>query len=77
MQASTHLRRVSILIGVNAHPQIRAEHLTNCRGCAAMTMTIDVLLLAGAAVSTVVILFGVVILGDIQDHASQRRPARH
>jgi hypothetical protein len=42
-----------------------------------MTMTIDVLLLAGAAVSTVVILFGVVILGDIQDHASQRHPVKH
>jgi hypothetical protein len=38
-----------------------------------MTMTMDVLLLAGAAVSTVVILFSVVILGDIQDHAAQRR----
>jgi hypothetical protein len=42
-----------------------------------MTMTIDVLLLAGAAVSTVVILFSVVILGDIQDHASQRHHVKH
>jgi hypothetical protein len=46
-----------------------------------MTMTIDVLLLAGAAASTVVILFSVVILGDIQDHpsqhAAQRRLAKH
>jgi hypothetical protein len=44
-------------------------------------MTFDVLLLSAAAVSTVVILFSVVILGDIQDHASQhapqRRPAKH
>ncbi|WP_296518636.1 hypothetical protein [Rhodopseudomonas sp.] len=29
-------------------------------------MTVDVLLLAAAAVSTVLILFGVVILGDFQ-----------
>lgn len=43
-------------------------------------MTFDVLLLSGAAVSTVVILFSVVILGDIQDHrtpSAQRHPVKH
>jgi hypothetical protein len=44
-------------------------------------MAFDVLLLSAAAVSTVVILFAVVIVGDIQDHAtrpnSYRRPAKH
>jgi hypothetical protein len=64
------------LIGVNAQLRIRAEQLTNCRGCAAMLM-FDVLLLSAAAVSTVVILFGVVILGDIQDHAAQRHHVKH
>lgn len=37
----------------------------------------DVLLLSAAAVSTVLILFGVVIVGDIQDHAHLRHPAKH
>lgn len=46
-------------------------------------MTLDILLLSAAAVSTVVILFSVVILGDVQDHrasghpATQRRAVRH
>lgn len=40
-------------------------------------MTFDVILLSAAAVSTVVILFSVVILGDIQDHPSQHAHQRH
>jgi|UPI0002FE3BEC hypothetical protein len=40
-------------------------------------MTFDVLLLSAAAVSTVVILFSVVILGDIQDHRSQHTSRHH
>ncbi|MBB5045813.1 hypothetical protein HNR60_000548 [Rhodopseudomonas rhenobacensis] len=35
-------------------------------------MTLDILLLSAAAVSTVVILFAVVILGDVQQHQHQR-----
>lgn len=45
-------------------------------------MAFEVLLLSAAAVSTVVILFSVVIVGDIHDHAasrdmSYRRTAKH
>ncbi|PYF03526.1 hypothetical protein BJ122_10617 [Rhodopseudomonas faecalis] len=39
-------------------------------------MAFEILLLSAAAVSTVVILFSVVIVGDIQDHATRRQSYR-
>jgi hypothetical protein len=43
-------------------------------------MTLDILLLAAAAASTVLILFGVVIMGDYEaehQHAKANVPPRH
>jgi len=40
-------------------------------------MTVDVLLLAAAAASTVLILFGVVILGDFQTQPCKTHGAPH
>jgi hypothetical protein len=39
-------------------------------------MTLDILLLAAAAVSTAVILFGVVLFGDFQNHHPHPDPNR-